>query len=358
MADEPDQSEKTEEPSFKKLQDALEKGDVAKSQELSSFFVLMGATLMILVFATPGAYRLTNTLQGLVEHSGTLEMDGGRLIRLTYDLGVDIALALGLPLMTLVVMAVAGNLVQHRLVWSIEPLKPKTSKISPIAGFKRLFSQESLLNFAKGLFKVSLVGVIIALVLWPYLDSLEAVIHMTPLSVMNLSYDLSLLLMGGSVAVMLVLGLADYAWQRHRWYEKQKMTVKEVKDEYKQQEGDPHVKARLRQIRQERSRKRMMSSVPEATVVVTNPTHYAVALKYEKGMDVPVCVAKGVEAIALKIRQVARENDVPIVENPPLARALHATVDLDDAIPEEHYKAVAEVIGYVMRLREKARRWR
>ena len=131
------------------------------------------------------------------------------------------------------------------------------------------------------------------------------------------------------------------------------MTVKEVRDEFKQQEGDPTVKAKLRQVRMERSRKRMMAEVPNATVVVTNPTHYAVALKYDDGMHAPVCVAKGVDAIALSIRQVARENEVTIVENPPLARALHASVDLDQSIPPEHFEAVAKVIGFVMRMRSR-----
>jgi flagellar biosynthetic protein FlhB len=147
------------------------------------------------------------------------------------------------------------------------------------------------------------------------------------------------------------MAAADYLFQYRQWYQRQKMSLQEIKDEFKQTEGDPLIKNRLKQIRLARARKRMMAAVPKASVVITNPTHFAVALQYERGMDAPVCVAKGIDALALKIREIAQEHGVPIVENPPLARALHATVEVDDAIPQEHYKAVAEVIGYVMKMR-------
>jgi len=151
--------------------------------------------------------------------------------------------------------------------------------------------------------------------------------------------------------VLSIVAALDFAWQKHTWWEKQRMTIKELRDEYKQMEGDPQVRAKLRQIRVERGKKRMMQNMPRAAVVITNPTHYSVALEYEKGMAAPICVAKGVDAIAFKIRELAEEYDIPIIENPPLARTLHASVEVDDEIPPEHYKAVAEVIGYVMRLR-------
>jgi flagellar biosynthetic protein FlhB len=165
----------------------------------------------------------------------------------------------------------------------------------------------------------------------------------------------ALKLMGIVVAILAIIAAADFFFQYRQWYEKQKMSLREIKEEFKQSEGDPMVKARIRRIREQRARKRMMAAVPDATVVITNPTHYAVALKYERGDNAPVCVAKGVDAVALKIREVATAHSVPVVENPPLARALHATVDIDDEIPPEHYRAVAEVIGYVMNLRRGAR---
>lgn len=353
MSDEPDQSEKTEDPSQKKLEDAHKRGDVPKSQELSSAFVLLGGTLVVAVMVGPAMVDLSALLAGLMEQAAVIPLDGGSVMELTGELGPKLAMAVAIPFLFLMAMAVLGNLVQHKLVFSVDPITPKLSKISPISGFKRLFSSESLMNFAKGLVKIGVVGVLMGLILLPQRDLLDAVLFTDLRQFLPAVLDLAVALLLASAAVMIVVGVADYLYQRHRWFERQKMTVKEVRDEFKQQEGDPTVKAKLRQVRMERSRKRMMAEVPNATVVVTNPTHYAVALKYDDGMHAPVCVAKGVDAIALSIRQVARENEVTIVENPPLARALHASVDLDQSIPPEHFEAVAKVIGFVMRMRSR-----
>jgi flagellar biosynthetic protein FlhB len=169
--------------------------------------------------------------------------------------------------------------------------------------------------------------------------------------ILPIALSLSLRLMLGVVAVMAVVAALDWLWSRHTWFERQRMSLREIREEYKETEGDPTIKAKLRQIRQARMRKRMMAEVPKATVVITNPTHFAVALKYEKGMNAPLCLAKGMDSVALRIRQIAEEHRIPVVENPPLARTLHKVVEIDEEIPPEHYKAVAEVIGYVMRLR-------
>jgi flagellar biosynthetic protein FlhB len=183
---------------------------------------------------------------------------------------------------------------------------------------------------------------------------MEALVTLDPAALLPFTARLALKIMGAVVAMLAVVAAADYLFQYRQWYERQKMTLREVKEEYKQSEGDPTIKGKLKQLRQQRMRKRMIAAVPKASVVITNPTHFAVALQYERGMAAPVCVAKGVDALALKIREVAGEHRIPIVENPPLARALHATVEVDQMIPPEHYKAVAEVIGYVMRLRRTA----
>jgi flagellar biosynthesis protein FlhB len=168
---------------------------------------------------------------------------------------------------------------------------------------------------------------------------------------MGVTTGMTMHLLGAVVAMLAVVAIADYFFQYRTWYERQKMTLQEMKEEFKQSEGDPHVKGRIRQLRQQRMKKRMMAAVPKASVVITNPTHYSVALAYDRGMAAPVCVAKGVDNIAFKIREIAREHDIPIVENVPLARSLYATVDIDEEIPVEHYHAVAEVIGFVMRLK-------
>jgi flagellar biosynthetic protein FlhB len=157
--------------------------------------------------------------------------------------------------------------------------------------------------------------------------------------------------LGAVVAMLAVVAIADYFFQYRQWFERQKMSLREMKEEFKQSEGDPHIKGRIRQLRHARMKKRMMAAVPKASVIITNPTHYAVALSYERGMPAPVCVAKGIDTIALKIREIAGQHDIPIVENVQLARALHATVEIDDEIPVEHYHAVAEIIGYVMGLK-------
>ncbi len=351
MADTPDQHEKTEEPTQKKLDDALKKGDVAKSQEVNSWFLMVAATLMVVIFADDIASSLLVDLKTFLARAHDLPADGISLRALTGSLGLAVLGALAIPIILMMAAGVGGNLVQHQLIFSTDPITPKLSKISPLAGFKRLFSATSLVNFAKSLAKLAIVGAVITAIVWPERGTLDLLIFMDPMSILPATREMSGQVLIGVVAILAVVAALDYAWQRHKWWEKQKMTIKELRDEHKQMEGDPQVRAKIRQVRIERGRKRMMANVPRAAVVITNPTHYSIALEYEAGMNAPVCVAKGVDAVAMRIREVAKEHDIPLVENPPLARALHANVEVDDEIPAEHFKAVAEVIGYVMRLR-------
>ena len=357
MSDEPDKSEKTEDPSQRKLDEARRKGDVAKSQELTTWFMTLGSTLLFAIMAPISSVALFNELRKLMDHAGEIDLtDGGFVLFITNFAYTMLGVAL-VPLVFLAVFAIAGNLVQHAPLLSIEPIKPKFNRISPLAGAKRMFSSEALFNFAKGLAKITIVSVAVVIVIWPEMSRLDTLITGDLAMLMPIFLEMALKVFGIAIAIVTVIAAADVAYQRWKWWEKQKMTVKEVKDEYKQMEGDPHVKQRIRQIRNDKARQRMMQAVPDSTVVITNPTHFAVALKYERGMQAPVCLAKGADRIALKIREIARENDVPIVENPPLARALYKNVDIDGSIPVEHFKAVAEVIGYVMRLKN-GRRWR
>ena len=351
-----DDSEKTEEPTQKRLDDAHAKGDVPKSQEVNTWFVILAATLVVLLFANDMARSLSATFRNFLEQPHAMPFDGENLRLLTSELGVAVLGAMALPLILLIVFAVAGNLVQHRPLLSAEQLKPKLSKVSLVSGWKRLFSSTSLVNFAKGIAKIVIVSVIMFAIAWPQRDALDLIISADVSLLLQLSRDLAIQLLGGVIAVMTIIAGLDFMYQRYQWHQKQRMSMKEVRDEYKQMEGDPTVKAKLRQVRIERGRKRMMQAVPDATVVVTNPTHYAVALKYEAGMAAPLCLAKGIDQIALNIRRVAEENHVPVVENPPLARSLHATVEIDQEIPTEHYKAVAQVISFVMKLRRGRKR--
>jgi flagellar biosynthetic protein FlhB len=241
-------------------------------------------------------------------------------------------------------------MIQHRLVWSFDVVMPKLSRISPVAGAKRLFSRQAAANFVKGLLKLAIVGTAFVALMWPERHRFEAMATLDPAALLATTRSQALKLFGVVVAILAVIAAVDYLFQYRQWFERQKMSLREVKEEFKQSDGDPKIKAKIKQLRANRAKKRMMAAVPKATVVVTNPTHYAVALQYERGMNAPLCVAKGVDSLALKIREVAEEHGVAVVENPPLARTLHAAVDIDEEIPAEHYKAVAEVIGYVMRL--------
>jgi len=245
---------------------------------------------------------------------------------------------------------------QHRPTLSFEKIKPNLSKLSPMSGLKRMFGIEGLMTLVKGLIKIAIVGIAIWTQLWPERGTLEAMLTQSPIAIAADMNHLWFKLMTATLAAMAVIAGGDYMMQRFQFIKRNRMSKQEVKEEYRQTEGDPMVKGRLRQIRMERAKKRMIQEVPKATVVITNPTHYAVALKYESGKTLaPMCVAKGVDALALRIRDKAKEHNVPVVENPPLARALYATVEVDEAIPVEHFKAVAQVIGYVMKLTGKLR---
>ena len=235
-------------------------------------------------------------------------------------------------------------------IFSPKALAPKFSRLNPVNGLGRIVSKQGLVELAKAIVKAIVVGGVAVLVIWNDLDELVLLATMAPeYGLLQLSdlVLLSFLLVAGSMALVVAVDVPFQLWHYH---EKLKMTRDEVKREHKEMEGDPQVKGRIRSLQREAARRRMMAEVPKADVIVTNPTHFAVALKYESGMNAPVCVAKGADAVALRIRAVAQEANVPIVENPPLARALHASVEVDAEVAPEHYKAVAEVIGYVMRL--------
>jgi flagellar biosynthetic protein FlhB len=280
-----------------------------------------------------------------------IHTDGPGLMLLARQLCLVVLGVIGVPLLMLTLAAIAGNVMQHRLVWSGEQLKPKFDKISPGAGAKRIFGRQAGANFLKGIFKVTALGAVMTAILWPERLRLESLVRFDPTALLGVSTAMTVHLMGAVVAMLAVVAIADYFFQYRQWFERQKMSLHEIKEEYKQSEGDPHIKGKIRQLRQQRMKKRMMAAVPKASVVITNPTHYSVALSYERGMSAPVCVAKGVDNIAFKIREVARAHDIPIVENVPLARSLYATVEIDEEIPVEHYQAVAEIISYVMGLR-------
>ena len=355
MSDEaPEQDAKTEDPSQKKLEDARKKGDVAKSQEVVTWFMLLGSAAIFATMAPGTAAGLADVLKVVMMNADRFDLQGAGFGAFFNNLALVMIGTVLAPLAVLSACAVLANLIQHQPLMSVEPITPKFSKISPLAGAKRLFSTDALVNFLKGLLKLAIVGTAVIMVVWPERDRLDTMMTADPLAILADFQEIGVKIFMAVLAIVTVIALADYLYVRQKWWKRLMMTVQETRDEYKQMEGDPHIKGKLRQLRQERARTRMMAAVPDATVVITNPTHFAVALKYDKAMRAPKCVAKGADAVALRIRELAREHDVPIVENPPLARALFASVEVDDTIPNEHFKAVAEVIGFVMRLKRGA----
>ena len=266
-----------------------------------------------------------------------------------------IARALLVPMIILILAAIAGNVVQKGFLFAPKKLEPKLENISPKSGVKKIFSATNAGEFIKGLIKIIIVAVVGVLVLIPQFQRVDTLPMMELPQLLGVMDDLALQLLLVVVTILAVVAGIDVVFQRHQHFKKLRMTKvelkDELKDEFKQAEGDPHIKSKLRQIRTERARLRMMSAVPEADVVVTNPTHFAIALQYKPDeMEAPKCVAKGRDLVALRIREIAEENNVAIVENPPLAHALFAAVEVDVEIPPEHYKAVAEVISYVWSL--------
>jgi flagellar biosynthetic protein FlhB len=351
MADDRDPSQQTEEPTAKRLQEAAEHGDVVKSPELNTFILLLAGTIAVMMFGGATMKSMATTLRVFLEQPDQIAVDPGALMMLAKDVLTMLAGILAPIFVVMIAAAIGGHVLQAPPTFTVEKLKPDFSRLNLMAGLKRMFGVEGLINLAKGLLKIGVVGFAIWTQIWPERAMLESVMGQSPMGVMGDMSHLLYKVLLAALAALAVIAAADYFVQRYRFLQRNRMSRQEIKEEYRQNEGDPQIKAKIRQIRQERAKKRMIAAVPEATVIITNPTHYAVALKYESGkMMAPVCVAKGIDALALKIREVAREHDVPIVENPPLARALHATVEVDEVIPQEHFKAVAQVIGYVMRL--------
>ena len=352
MAEDQDQSQKTEEPTAKRLEEAREKGEVAKSQEVKHWFMILGGALVVTIFASSSSTELARLFRPFLESSDQFSKDPAQIAAVIQPLLERVLAILAVPLSLLVLMAIGGNMIQHLPVLASDRIKPKFNRISPLSGFKRLFSAQNFVEFTKSMVKIIIVGSIVVMLVWPEHDRLGQLMTFAPEEVLKLIRSLSVRMFMGVVAILGFIAGADFLFQRMEFLKRNRMTKQEVKDEHKQTEGDPMIKARIRQIRVDRARRRMMAAVPESDVVIVNPTHYAVALKYEaKKMRAPVVLAKGVDNIALKIREVAEENEIPLYENPPLAQALYKTVDLDQEIPPEHYKAVAKVISYVLGLK-------
>jgi len=351
MADDQDESQKTEEPTQRRLDDARKKGDVPKSQEIPGWFVLASGLVVIGLMAPGAARSLSNDLSLFLSNAHTMSLEPAALRAESMALAWRVIGATGLAFAVIAIAGLSGHLMQTGLMFTTEKMQPKLSKLDPIAGLKRMFGPQGFANFLKGVGKMAIVSAAVFVVIWPKRDDLANMPQVDVSALLSIIREDILLVLVAALIAYAFIAAADFIFQRQSFMKRNRMSRREIKDEHKQSEGDPQVRAKLRQIRQERAQKRMMTAVPDATVVIMNPTHFAVALKYEQGETAaPICVAKGVDQVALNIRDIAEENNVAIVEDPPLARALFASVEIDETIPAEHFQAVAKVIGYVLTL--------
>lgn len=351
-----DKDQKTHDPTEKKLTDARAKGDIATATEMRHAVMFVAA---IVVAGGMGSWTLARIGPMLVRLWGSaddyrLEPDGAQAFATGIMSGLASAMAPILGLLFGCAMLIL--FVQGRPTLSWSRVKPNFSKLSPIAGFGKIFGKRALIEFGKTIAKCGVVIAIATLVIAPRMVGLDQLIDSEPRAIAQTAGALVRRLIEAVALLVGCIAAFDFLYQRYAYHQRMKMSLQEVKDEHKQSEGDPKIKAKMRAIGMQRSRSRMMSAVPTASVIVTNPTHYAVALKYDHGdMAAPIVVAKGMDEIALKIREIAVAAGVPIVESPPLARALYASAAIDRPIPTEHFKAVAEIIGYVMRLAQRRR---
>ena len=346
-----DSDDKTHDPTDKKLQDARERGDTPMAPEMrhAAMFVAM-----LVVMGGLGTYTLRSMGTLFVRLWGgaddfRLEPEGAQAF--ATGLFEMIATAM-LPLMgALFGMALLGGLLQGRPMLAWSRIKPKWSKLNPASGLMRMFGKQSLVEFFKTFAKLCMVAGIAGVIAWPYAAGVDQLVGADLYTTGAAASSIVLAMLRPIAMLVGALALFDFVWQRRAFMKRMRMSLQEIKDEHKDAEGDPKIKAKIRGMQMQRARNRMMANVPKASVVITNPTHYAIALQYDHGvMSAPVVVAKGVDAIALKIREIAAEHNIPMVENRPLARALYASAELDRPIPVEHYAAVAEVISYVLRI--------
>ncbi|HEU4838195.1 MAG TPA: flagellar biosynthesis protein FlhB [Micavibrio sp.] len=352
--DDQDDSSKTEDPTPKKLEEARKKGQVALSREVNNWIMLLAGTLVVLAMGPGMMSDLAVLMRTYIERADDMpEMPGGMQFAVVEALR-EVLKIIALPLLFLLAAAFIGPFAQVGPLFSPEILKMDISKISPSKGFARLFSMKSIMEFVKGILKLTIISVVGFLIVKPFFSGIDHMVGLPVPVMMDETRSLITRMLIGLLVVLFVIAVLDLVYQRYEHMKKMRMTKQELKDEYRQSEGDPMVKSKLRQLRQEKARARMMQAVPTADVVITNPTHYSVALKYDPDVnEAPLVVAKGVEELALRIREVARENDVVILPNPPLARVLFDTVEIDEAVPPAQYKAVAEIISYVFRLKGK-----
>ncbi|MEK8130216.1 flagellar biosynthesis protein FlhB [Paenibacillus filicis] len=347
--------EKTEPATPKKKQDARKKGQVAKSMELPAAFILFFSFLSFFVFGGFMKTHLVGMFRSVYTDFLLLSVTADNVLVLFEKLGLQILMIVGPIFLISVIIAIAGNYLQIGFLMTGDPLMMKFSKINPLEGAKKLFSMRAVVDFLKSMLKMSVIGYIVYSTLMGEREHIMQLAHLPLEEILSFTSSLVLMLGVKIGAVLIVLAVLDYMYQKYEYEKGLKMSKQDIKDEYKKSEGDPLIKGKIREKQRRMALQRMMQDVPKADVVITNPTHFAVALQYDGSqMQAPTVIAKGSDYVALKIKQVAKDHGVTTIENKPLARALYAQVEIGEAIPADMFQAVAEVLAYVYKLKGKA----
>jgi flagellar biosynthetic protein FlhB len=348
-----DQGEKTEDPSQQRIDDARKKGDVASSKELNSVLILSGS-FSVLIFSTIYMFEL---LAEYVEWLYTLEVTKAYTEVLAKQILTKSFIVAGkciLPVFgTSVVLGILAQVGQIGILYSPEVLTLKFDRLNPIAGFKRIFAKKALVEVVKGVFKFSIVLVITYLIISANMQTFIGFLHAEAAEAITFGKTFALKLALSIIFGLAIVAIGDFVWEKYAYKEKLRMTKQQVKQEHKEQEGDPQIKQKIRQIQREMANNRMIADVPNADVIITNPTHISIVVKYDgETMVAPEIIGKGQDHLAMKIREIAKEHDIPIVENVPLARALYKTVQVGEGVPRSLYKAVAEILAFVYKIKK------
>jgi len=340
-------AEKTEDPTSKRLNEAREEGNSPKSREMAAAFIFISMALFMRYYLPSMLESIKNVIREILS-IGKVDMNAEMVIRLAYFVVIECAKILAPIMLLLVIMVYTSSVVQVGFLWTPKAIKFDIKKLNPVKGLSNLFSKKSLVELVKSVFKIFVIGYAAFLIIKGKLNYIYTMNDLEPLVSLTILANLIFELFLKIGVLVLIMAIIDYIYQK--WQHKQdlKMTKQEVKEEHKQMEGDPKVKSRIRQVQRELARKLMMEDVPKSDVVVTNPTHFAVALRYDIGSDnAPTVVAKGQRLIALRIKEIAKENRILVHEDPPLARTLFKSVEIGEEIPENLYRAVAEILSLV-----------
>ncbi len=346
MAEATDKESKTEEPTEKKIADAVEKGNVPRSRELSVFASLLGVLVAAAFLVGPQSLGLAGSMMILLDHPGGFSLETGTdTTGLLWAVFGEMAKFLMPIVLMLMLAGLAAAFFQNAPNIALDQIRPKWSRVSPGAGWKRIFGGPGMVEFAKSLFKFGAIAMVCVIMLGSERSAVSGAALLDPTALPDLALSLVIRLLSAICVAIAIMVAGDIVWSRIRWRNDLRMTRQELKDEFKQSEGDPLIKSRLRSLARDRARRRMIAAVPQATVIIANPTHFAVALKYDRNKGgAPLVVAKGADLIALRIREIASRHSVPIIEDKPLARALYDAVDVGQWIPPEFYRAVARIL--------------